>query len=102
MSSAYYHIFDVCPHCGRGNQEEIGLASAGWKFLFQQGGWSYWQDRLKTGSIIDEAGHGVSLEALGTIVREHQTMNSNRNCGGMRGLRFDREGYEFIQGGRHA
>ena len=102
MSNSYYHVFDVCPHCGRGRQAEIGLASAGWRFLFQQGGWVYWRERLKAGTIIDEAGRSVSLETLTRLVREHQTLNSNRNCGGMRGLRFDNEGYEYIEGGGRA
>ena len=100
MSMTYYHAYDECPCCGRSEKEEIGLASAGWKFLFQQGGWGYWRKRLEFGIIEDEAGRAVSLEALSRVVREHQPFTSNRNCRGMTGLRVDNEGYEYMRGAR--
>ena len=102
MSTAYYHIYDICAHCGRSETEDIGLASAGWKFLFQRGGWGYWRKRLETGHIEDEAGHKVSLNDLTQIVEEHQHLTSNHNCRGMRQLREDFNGFEYIKEANHA
>ena len=97
MSAVFYRIYNECSCCARGDQEEIGLLSSGWKFLFQKGGLSYWLKRLETGYIKDEAGRTVTIENFTRLVQAQQAGTSNKSCRGIRGLRTDPEGFEYIR-----
>jgi len=85
MGTNYYIKKDYCDKCGRSNQEHIGKASEGWKFLFKlpQGMIIESIDDMKayiTGKVIsNEYGEEVSHSDFWEMVEEKQKSQENEN-----------------------
>lgn len=68
MGTNYYHRTNICPECGRYDEQHIGKSSAGWSFGFQGTPTirSYKDWLLLLGipgsKIFDEYGREISLE----------------------------------------
>ena len=99
MGTNYYHRTNICPECGRYDEQHIGKSSAGWAFTFQsaQGIRSYkgWLKVLEGGGkIYDEYGREVSLEELKALV-EAKKGGRNHAVEYPRDNWLDEEGYSF-------
>ena len=95
MGLNYYHVYDVCPHCGRRMRQHLGKSSVGWAFLFQGSKhirtYKDWLRILEAGGRIEtELGRQVSLEQFKAIVEAKQD--------GRTAHRLDDEGHPFIDG----
>jgi hypothetical protein len=84
MGTNYYLRTDICPHCGRYEEElHIGKSSVGWKFLFSTDlGKSYSEifvalQRNKY-SIYDEYGRSVKFEELIDLISNKQNGRSHK------------------------
>lgn len=79
MGTNYYHIKNVCEHCGRGDDPvHIGKSSAGWCFalhVYPGGGpedLEQWKATWSEGMIEDEYGDKVSPEAMLQLITERR------------------------------
>lgn len=83
MGTNYYHIENVCEHCGRGDEgEHIGKSSAGWTFSFQGTpeirSYADWLARLEAGGIIrNEYGDVVTLDEFKELVEAERGAKLN-------------------------
>ena len=111
MGENYYHVRNVCPTCGRGDEREhIGKSSAGWSFSFHTDpdlprSFAEWRERLKEGEIRDEYGERITLEEFTAMVeRKKGGRNHAAECGPQRDPRsryrdfVDPEGHSFSEG----
>ncbi len=110
MGTNYYHRKDdVCPTCGREDEDvHIGKSSGGWTFSFHGTddirSWEQWRAALAYGRIEDEYGRALTLPEFEELVAaklgglRHYDEMEREYPNSMWGEWLDPEGHSFSGG----
>lgn len=103
MGTNYYHRKNICPKCGRYDEEHIGKSSCGWQFSFhgtnEIRSYKDWMIELKKGEIFNEYDEKISLDELMKMIESKRGgKNHYDECIGKYDMRNgwkDEEGNSF-------